>query len=197
MGEHCFHPQYGIVKEGKEKEVKGIASPDVEYKHMNLDDVDELKCNKGTFFDFYCGKSKKEKKKQVRLEVWVDTSSSMRRVDYSKDGNYCERRYAISALKSSCSSGLELYGFDTGKRQVMDSSIFCRNVGLNDGKRLVRWMKESDAKHLVIVTDVDEFNGPFREYLESVSAKVIGIGTKLVNANDLTALLKRQSNSCN
>jgi len=197
MGDHCFHPQYGIVKEGEEKESKGVSSPDVEIKHVNLDDVNELKCNKGTFFDFYCGQIKKEKKAQTGLEVWVDTSSSMRRVDYTKSDNYCERRFALSSLQKKCKSKFTLHGFDTGKRELLGLGQVCRNVGTNDGRRLTKWIKSSNAKHLVVVTDIDEFNGVFREYLQLIDAEIIGVGTKSLTSKDLTTILSRYSTSCN
>lgn len=196
MGDHCFHPQYGIVTEGKEKKEVGIKSKNIEYKAVSFEQVDELKCSAGEYFDFYCGKVKENKKAPNNFEVWVDTSSSMRRVDNEKKNGYCERRFFISQLQSSCNRRANIYAFNTSKKEILNEAYLCSSSGTNDQKRLVRWAKSSNVKHLVIITDVDEYNGEFREFLDNFGAAIKGIGVKPLYSKDMNTLISKLSKSC-
>lgn len=196
MGEHCFHPQYGIVIEGKEKKENGVKSKNIDYKAVSFEQVDELKCSAGEYFDFYCGKVKEDKKKPNQFEIWIDTSSSMKRVDREDKSGYCERRYFVSNLQNSCKTRANIHAFNTSKKEILNEAYLCTTVGSNDQKRLVRWAKSSNVKHLVIVTDVDEYNGEFREFLDNFGAKIEGIGVKPLYSKDMNTLIKKLSRSC-
>ena len=196
MGDHCFHPQYGIVKEGREQKEERTETKNIEHKSLSFEEVDEIKCQDGGYFDFYCGKAKEIKKKPVDLEVWIDTSSSMKRVDMSMSDDQCKRSYFSSLLKSSCEKNPAIYAFNTSKKEILKDSYLCMNVGANDQKKMVRWMKNSRVKHLVIITDVDEYNGEFRTYLDQVGATIEGIGIKPLYAKDMHLLIGKLSSSC-
>jgi hypothetical protein len=197
MGDHCFHPQYGIVTEGKEtKESPGVKSKNIDYKAVSFEQVDELKCSGGDFFDFYCGKVKEHEKAKNNFEVWIDTSASMKRVDVEEQSGYCERRHFVSNLQSSCKRRAEISAFNTSKKEILNEAYLCSHRGPNDQKRLVRWAKASTAKHLVIVTDVDEYNGEFREFLDGVGAIIEGIGVQPLYSKDMNTLIAKLSKSC-
>ncbi len=196
MGEHCFHPQYGIVTEGKEKEKVGVKSKNIDYKAISFEQVDELKCQNGEFFDFYCGKAKESKKSKSSLEVWIDTSASMKRVDSGQKNGYCERRHFVSSLQSSCERRADIFSFNTSKKEILNEAYLCEQSGANDQRRLVRWAKSSNAKHLIIITDVDEYNGEFREFLDGINAAIEGIGVKPLYGKNMHNLISKLSKSC-
>lgn len=190
----CFHPQLGFIADGskeyQEREKK------VEVKTINSETTDLIKCEKGNHFDLFCGKAAKIQPANADVEVWIDTSSSMRKVDWGKDPNYCERRRFIAKLQNSCKKNLAISVFDTGKKSLGDLGSLCVNYGLNDSDRIVQWIKRSKAKHLYLVTDVEEYNGPLREYLDLVSAKIVGIGRKTTVASELYSYIGKISRNC-
>jgi hypothetical protein len=202
MGDGCFHPQYGIIPKPMPKQESDNLDSDTgkqpETKTFNATETDMIDCKKDFYFDIYCGKAAKQKGNSgpAKLELWIDTSASMKRVDFSKDLVYCERRALASKVYDACSGKVVVSTFDTGKKEVGDLSSLCQSYGTNDGERLVDWMKGSNARHLVIVTDVDEYIGPFREYLESSNAIVHGMGTKTVSSESLAAFADQIVASC-
>lgn len=183
MGDGCFHPQHGLVVDPEKLEKLGIQK-NVEVKTISAQEVDLVDCKKGYYFDMYCGKAKKAAK-PASFELWIDTSSSMRQVDFSLDQAFCERRRLVSKLKDSCKADVDVFIFDTAKKLSGELSSSCLNVGTNNSERLVEWLRASDADHVVIVTDVDEYKAQFREYLDLKGATVEGIGTSPIYASTL------------
>ena len=61
---------HGVIKKQKEVEVKTINAPE----------TDLINCDKNSFFDIYCGKSKKPQR-TAKIEVWIDTSTSLKNID--------------------------------------------------------------------------------------------------------------------
>jgi hypothetical protein len=57
--------------------------------------------------------------------------------------------------------------------------------GTNDEKKLLKWMQDSSAKTLLIVTDIDEVSKAMRDFLEEHGANMIGDGVKPFNSTDL------------
>lgn len=192
MGDFCFHPQLGIVEDTKKKKAKEYKS---DYRYLNSHDKDLLKCDKGNHFDLYCGKAEAVKK-NPGVELWIDTSSSMNRVDPSPKGEFCERRYLASFMRDKCQDKLGISTFDTGLKLVYDSRTLCISSGTNDGKRLVSWIENSTAKTLVIVTDADEYHGDFREYLDRFSATIYGMGVKHFTNADFKKNYSKIENYC-
>lgn len=202
MGDGCFHPQLGLIPldEAKKKVDKDTEPQPIEtFKTFNSEDVSLVDCKKGNYFDIFCGKSSGSSGGSVnnsKYQIWVDTSSSMKGIDYNKDADYCERRFMVTKVKNSCSKNLQVFTFDTAIKTLGDDSNLCMNYGMNDGHRMVDWMKRSKAKHLIIITDVDEYNGEFREYLNLIGAKIHGIGTVPIYASDLSSLTPKISKFC-
>jgi len=190
MGDGCFHPQYGYVeKEGQTKEANKVKdTKEIKLKTINSEEVDLVNCDDEFYFDLYCGKEKKikeTKKEANEFEIWIDTSSSMRLVDYSSDDAYCDRRRLVASLKSQCKKNIEMSVFNTAKKRLSTLDNLCINHGTNDGDRMVSWLKQTQTKHVVIITDMEEYIGAFREYLDSISANIHGIGIDPLLASDL------------
>ena len=61
MGEGCFHPQHGLVVDPEKLKKLGIQK-DVEVKTINAEEINLVDCDKGYYFDMYCGKAKKAAK---------------------------------------------------------------------------------------------------------------------------------------
>lgn len=191
-GEGCFHPQLGYIEdEEKAKKMKKKVSKknlEPEIKTINAEEVNLIDCDKGYYFDMYCGKAKKESKKAVSTtqnQLWIDISSSMKGVDFSRDEGFCERRRIVAKLEENCGEKLDIFTFNTSRQRVGGLENTCLNYGTNNGDKLVHWLQETEATSVVIVTDVDEYYGAFREYLDKVGATIEGIGVKPLKATDL------------
>lgn len=189
-GDGCFHPQLGYIEDPeKVKESnKNKLQEEVQLKTINAEEVNLINCDKEYYFDLYCGKAKKGKKAKSfnsKNQLWIDVSSSMRQVDFSEDSAYCERRRFVAKIQKDCGSGLDIYTFNTGRQTMGALESVCINSGTNNGARLVQWLKETQAENIVIVTDVDEYVGEFREYLDLFGAEIEGIGVKPIYASDL------------
>lgn len=185
MGDGCFHPQLGLIPREGAKEEKPIAPKEIELKTFNSHAVNMIDCKDDYYFDVFCGKAKGVAKLSD-LEVWVDTSGSMKNVDYSSNPEFCERRRWVSTLESQCPGAFSYYLFDTSKKLMGTKENLCVSRGLNDGKRLVRWLKNSSAKEVWILTDVDEYNNEFREYIDTIGATIHGIGTSPLKAAQMS-----------
>ena len=79
QGDGCFHPQLGYIeKEGPKKaQAPQVVTPP---KTFNSADVDLVECREGEYFDIFCGKASKQVKKNTPVEIWVDTSASLRKM---------------------------------------------------------------------------------------------------------------------
>lgn len=200
FGEGCFHPQLGYIEDQeKVMKAKGRQLEDVELKTINAEEVNLIDCDQGYYFDMYCGQANKgsaTKSKPSHFELWVDVSSSMRQVDFSTDQAYCERRRIIAKLKDSCKGKVDVYSFNTSRKSLGALENACLNHGTNDGGQIVKWLKQTDAKNVVIITDVDEYHGEFREYLDANGAKITGIGVEPFLAENLYSSLEKFTSLC-
>jgi hypothetical protein len=181
MGDFCFDPQYGLYKKDdataevvdtKVVETDGPSIPAGKSVERELID-----CDPNNFFDIFCGKAKKEAAPgTAKLDLWVDTSSSMREFDFSdKDGN-CNRKSLVKKLDDACgfNQKVNVMMFDVTIKQAGSMDQVCNNQGLNDYKRLMDWIERSDAKKLVVITDLYEFHKEFSDYIESKHGKFRG-----------------------
>jgi len=195
-GDGCFHPQLGYIMD-QDKVHKSIAREEtnIEVKTINAEEVSLINCEDSYYFDIFCGKAKKEKA-PANFELWIDVSSSLRQVDFSMEDNYCERRRFTTMMQKSCTSGLDVFTFNTSKKLMGSLDTLCLNHGTNDGGRMVDWLKGSKTKNVVIITDVDEYIGEFREYLDLIGAKVEGIGIEPIYAENLLDKVSSLQNNC-
>lgn len=142
-----------------------------------------IDCDKSNFFDVFCGKAKAEKEKVAKLEIWVDTSSSMKEFDYSDENGGCYRKSLLTRLDKTCgfNEKVSVMQFDTSLKEAGTMESLCNNRGLNDYKRMIDWIERSEAKKLVIITDIYELQKDFADYIHSKNGKIIG------DRNPLTA----------
>jgi hypothetical protein len=201
MGDGCFHPQLGYIEKQPDKkpDAKEIAERNeekaVELKNFNALETNMVSCDKNNYFDIFCGKEKANTA-PAEIEVWFDISSSLKTVDYSKDPDHCARRSFIEKVQLACKSKVNVSIYNTSIKQVGENSSVCLSYGMNDQARILRWMKDSKAKHLLIITDIDEMSAEMRSFLESNGAKMTGDGVKAFTANDLIDYAKEFTKMC-
>jgi hypothetical protein len=185
MGDGCFHPQLGYVDKDSIS-LKKDSSKVEKLKTFNATETSLVECDKNYYFDLYCGKAKKIKKyKKANLEIWIDTSSSFKNVDFSLDNQFCNRRTFVEGLTRECAEKVSISTFDVSLKELGTLDGVCVNYGTNDTKRIINWIENSDAKALVIVTDVSEYNSELANYLNSINAKIYGGDTKKIFSKDL------------
>ncbi len=195
MGDGCFHPQYGYM------EKKSVTSPtllkeeDIKLKTFNAVEANMINCDKENYFDIFCGKEKNTISNS-EIEIWFDISSSLRAVDYSKDDSFCNRRSFMTKVMDDCKNKVNISVYNTALKQVGDHSSVCMSYGTNDEKKLLQWMKDSQAKLLIIITDIDEMSRAMRDFLEENGAKFIGDGVKPFTSTDLIDYAKDISKQC-
>lgn len=174
MGDFCFDPQFGLYK--KEDDSQEVATDKVVKDKTpsiipggNSIDTDLINCDPKNYFDIFCGKARKEVKANFKLDLWIDTSSSMREMDFSDKEGGCYRKSLLKQLDASCpfNQKVNVMMFDTSIKQAGSMDSVCNNQGLNDQKRVIDWIERSDAKKLVIITDIYEFSKDFADYIES------------------------------
>lgn len=199
MGDYCFDPQFGLYKKD---DLDFDARPTVEAGPTIPTgasvDRDVINCESTNYFDVFCGKARAEAKSaKPALDLWVDTSSSMREFDHAAKDGSCHRKSLVRKLDVTCgfNQKVNVMMFDTSIKQAGDMSSLCTNQGLNDHKRLRDWVERSDAKKLVIITDIYEFHKEFSDYIESKHGRLRG-DKKPLTASELAALADELAKSC-
>jgi len=201
MGDFCFDPQYGLYKkDDAEVEIttaKVIQDKTPEIPPANSIDRDLINCDSGNYFDIFCGKARKEAQVSYKLDLWIDTSSSMREMDFSDKEGGCFRKSLVKRLDESCpfNKKVNVMMFDTSIKQAGSMDSLCNNQGLNDAKRMIDWIERSDAKKLVIITDIYEFHKDFADYIESKHGKFRGDKDPIV-ASQLMDMVDDLARSC-
>ncbi|MCM2351667.1 MAG: hypothetical protein NDI69_16740 [Bacteriovoracaceae bacterium] len=201
MGDYCFDPQYGLYKKddagvevdaGKISEDKGPSIPSGQSLDREL-----INCDKANFFDVFCGKAKAQVKSETKLDLWVDTSSSMKEFDYSDKEGGCYRKSLVTRLDETCgfNQKVNVMMFDTSIKQAGSIDQMCSNQGLNDYKRLMDWIERSDAKKLVVITDIYEFHKEFSDFVESKNGKLRG-DKDAMTAKQMLDLVDDLAKSC-
>ncbi len=184
MGEYCFDPQVGLYRPDEDKaEVEHI-----EYVKVIKEDKgiargkslerNSIKCDKGKFFDLFCGDSKPVlEKKNMKTEVWFDISSTMRYIDPKKNKiKKCYRQLFLESLNEECPYGqkMDVNVFTERVRQIDTFSRVCEHDGLNSPDLLLRTIKKSDAENLIVITDIHENDGRFITALKVMGADIRG-----------------------
>lgn len=177
VGDFCFDPQYGLYKPDNEWEAVsfGESKAEGQLKPTGFD-RDLLDCDQKNGFDIFCGKASAVKKEEHQLEVWIDTSGSMREFDFTDEHGGCYRKSLITRVDAQCALGkkLNVMMFDTSIKQVGSLDSLCINNGLNSTTRLIDWIERSEAKSLVIITDLNEYTKELADFLASKNAKLKG-----------------------
>jgi hypothetical protein len=196
MGDGCFHPQLGYIEKKPSKVKKKKVEP-FKLNTINSTEVNMVDCKKGNYFDIFCGKAQKGMNASAKMEVWFDISSSMRKMDYSKKTDYCERRSLATRVLDGCPKDVvSLSVFNTSIKQVGELSTVCLSHGTNNQKRLMDWIKRSKSKYLLVVTDIDELTTELRDFINKQGAKVYGTDIKDFTSPDLSKFSKNLIKTC-
>ena len=180
MGEYCFDPQVGLYKKndvsGEIVETKAIETDGPSIQAAKSVERELIDCDATNKFDIFCGKAKKQDASNARLDLWIDTSSSMREFDFQDKDGSCHRKSLVKELDSACgfNQKVNVMMFDTSIKQAGDMASLCNNQGLNDYKKLIDWIERSTAPKLVIITDIYGFHKEFSDYIESKHGKFRG-----------------------
>ena len=93
---------------------------------------------------------------ETKVEIWVDTSSGLSSVDYSRDSDYCFRRSFVSRVVGQCQKNLvSVSTFDSSLKQMGALSSLCVSHGISDQDRLISWIKNSKIKYYYIAGTKD------------------------------------------
>jgi uncharacterized protein YlxP (DUF503 family) len=198
MGDGCFNPQYGYIEkkvETPKNDPTILEDKQFELKTFNAIEINMINCDKNNYFDIFCGKESANAA-PAEIEMWFDISSSLRTVDYNKDPDQCARRAFMEKVMATCKNKVNVSIYNTSLKQIGDHSSVCMAYGLNDESRLVRWMKDSKAKYLLLITDIDEMSAEMRDFLSSNGAKMTGDGTKAFTSKDLIDYAKEFTKMC-
>jgi len=201
MGDFCFDPQFGLYKKD-DANAEVDTSTAIKEKTPQIPPAESLdrnliSCDPNNYFDIFCGKAKKEVKSNFKLDLWIDTSSSMREMDFSDKEGGCFRKSMMKRLDESCgfNQKVNVMMFDTSIKQAGSIDSLCHNRGLNDAKRMIDWIERSNAKKLVIITDIYEFHKDFADYIESKNGKFRGDKDPII-ASDLLNMVDDLAKSC-
>jgi hypothetical protein len=201
MGDYCFDPQYGLYKKDdafaavnaeKVVEDRGPSIPAAKSLDRSL-----INCEKSNHFDIFCGKAKAETKQEIGFDLLIDTSSSMREFDYTDKQGGCYRKSLIKRLDEHCpfNQKVNVMMFDSSVKEAGTMDSLCNNIGLNDHKRLIAWIERSNAKKMVIITDIYEFHREFADYVESINGRFRGDKDALT-AEQMLSLVDELAKSC-
>ena len=180
MGDFCFDPQYGLYKKDDVNaeivETKAMVTEGPTIPSGKSVERDLINCDPNNYFDVFCGKARKQEQSESKLDLWIDTSSSMREFDFSDKDGSCYRKQLVNKLDSSCgfNQKVNVMMFDTSLKQAGEINSLCNNQGLNDYKKLMDWIERSNVPKLVIITDIYEFHKEFSDYIESKHGKFRG-----------------------
>ncbi len=198
MGEGCFHPQYGYIEkqvETPKNDPSVLEDKKFELKTFNAIETSLINCDKNNYFDIFCGKTSADAPPS-EIEIWFDISSSLRTVDYNKDADQCARRTFMEKVMAACKSKVNVSVYNTSIKQIGDHSTACMAYGTNNQSKLLSWMKDSKARQLLLVTDIDEMSVEMRDFLESNGAKMTGDGVKAFTSKDLIEYASEFSKLC-
>jgi hypothetical protein len=159
-----------LLNSGKQSE-NGIS-----FKKGGIHQTNLITCDPRFYFDFYCGRARKENSKssKAKVELWIDTSSSLNMIDVPKSGQKCNRQLFYEKVKDVCKDDLYVQKYDTSLKDISGTSDICFNYGLNNAKKFISWIEESDAKNLIIITDISEYDYKVISYLVEAGAKMKG-----------------------
>ena len=196
-GDDCFDPQVGIyANPAKSEQAKNaiVVDTQVAMPHLNALESDMINCDKNYYFDLYCGKATMPAVADADLELWIDISSSLRDIDSSSpDGRDCKRHEFVKRVKQKCGqTKVEVVTFDTAFKRVSDTSEVCTTRGLNDQKRMMSWLTNSQAKAMIFVSDVNEETSTFESFLRDHAAVIYESKT----LNELVDSAARLSQHC-
>lgn len=206
MGEYCFDPQVGLYKKGEENEMQEVIDHSEMHDSKNYNFMEPAKsvereminCEEANFFDVFCGKAQKAMKMgKSKLEVWVDTSSTMKQVDFGGFDKKCGRELFLERLHQTCpmNKKMKVYTFEEYRKELGAFDRVCLSGGLNDMKRIIKDVDNSKADNIIIITDIFEAEVSFIDAIESRGGIVRGLDKPLY-AKEISKQLQRVRKMC-
>lgn len=182
IGDKCFDPQVGLYEKRDDKIIlpgDELGDKPIELPQMpTASSIDRnlISCDPNNKFDLFCGKAKPIQKRKPKLEIWVDTSSSMKDVDVTDEQGDCFRRSFIRRLDGVCgfNQGFYVSQFDTSKKETGSMDTLCETRGLNNQERLAEWIADSEAEKLIVITDIYELFKSFTDFIDINGGEVLG-----------------------
>lgn len=207
MGEYCFDPQVGLYKRGEEGKVQEEVDPSAVEREAKYDflpannglERNMIDCDKEQMFDIFCGKSQKKMiQGKTNLEIWVDTSSTMKQADFAGFDKECKRERFLKDLNATCpiNQKMKVYYFEEYRKEAGSFDRVCLSGGLNNMKRLMQDVKQSKADNIIIITDIFEADENFIGAIEATGRGTIKGLNKPMYAKDLKSELKRVRKLC-
>lgn len=185
IGDYCFDPQIGLYKK-EDQTIKDVAPAEVKLESdlpqlPTATSVDRslISCDPKYAFDMFCGEARPvnaAKKEGANLEIWIDTSSSMREMDWPDSEGHCHRETFLKRLDIKCGfqRKASVMMYDVSLREMGTMASACQAAGQNDTGRLMDWIERSNAKKLIVITDVNEYTKKFGDFIESHHGKIRG-----------------------
>lgn len=199
MGEYCFDPQIGLYKKDANLSARdtavdqSVVNKNKKYDFLPAGDSinrNLIDCSKSNQFDIFCGKSRKRAAPQnIKLEVWLDISTTMKQVDFKGFDQKCSRELFLEKMGESCpmNQKMKVYYFNEVRKEAGSFDRACISNGLNNMKRLLEDIKKVDRKRkLIIVTDIFEASNEFVSQIESMGGVVKGVDNPIYARNLLT-----------
>lgn len=206
MGEYCFDPQIGLYKKSDNiiEEVSDYTVVDDDEKYEKFDAGEGagrkmIDCDKGNFFDLYCGKAKAiQKANSTKITLWIDVSSTMKQVDFEGYDKPCKREMFLKKLNRTCpfSEEMKVYIFNETRKELGMMDRVCLNSGLNRTDRMMDDIKINNSKHLIIITDIYEASEEFIDFVEASGVGTIKGLDKPIYAENLYDEVPRLTKSC-
>lgn len=205
IGDYCFDPQIGLYKKNDNQFVP-LDPVDVKLdeelpqlpsaKSLDRNLID---CDPKNAFDLFCGKAKpvETQASSTNLEIWMDTSSSLREMDFADKDGSCNRERFLRQLDGVCpfQKKVSVMMYDVSIREMGAMNSACQAVGQNDTKRLMDWIERSEAKHLIVITDVNEYGKDFADFISAHHGKIRGDRGSFTSA-DLIPLAQGLGATC-
>ena len=207
MGEYCFDPQIGLYKMGENQVVKEKLEYEEVTRQEKINSIESassldrqlIECDtKSEHWDIFCGKANGKKPAKYTLELWIDTSSSMKQMDDEDGKGTCAREQFVKSIDQKCPRGkkMDLLVFSESIKQSDTIGRTCENYGLNNYKRLLEKLQDTTAQKVIIVTDIFEADVKFIGEIErSGIGKHLGVD-KPMTAKDLMKEVKRLTSFC-
>lgn len=207
MGEYCFDPQIGLYKKNGNNDILELSDYSITDSNEKYESFDAgkgagremIECEKGNFFDLYCGKAKAVKKGlQEKLTLWIDVSSTMKQVDFEGYDKTCKREMMLKKLDRTCpfSQEMKVYIFNETRKELGMMDRVCLNSGLNRTDRMMDDIKINNSKHLIVITDIYEASEEFIDFVEASGVGTVKGINKPLYAQDLYDEVPRLAKSC-
>ncbi len=211
MGDGCFDPQVGfILKSDIEREERlktvylnqdfskaqfdELTPNQMSGKLLDAKDTSLIDCDNDHLFNIFCGsQTEYVGKNNLKVEVFIDISTSMRNVDYGN--GTCKRGEFFSTITKSCNA-LRVKGFNTKISIISSKDAACEMSGNNNPKVVLDEILASSSRTVLLISDIDELSNPLMQaFIKSQNVIVKGEAAPLY-ADHLTLFAQDLLGGC-